>query len=208
VAVLAVAAGAYYFISGSKPPPPPPATKSKAGTPAANTANLPAAANKPAQAGPTLSETQKAIAHAPVNAINKAQDAINARRGGEQARVDAIAAGEEPPAKPAAAEKAPEKPGPTTTSVASSLSPGVSAPTTEIQAAAEASAAFRTFVASAKVTGLFQGASPRVMLNGRLTRVGDTVESALGVQFDGYDVEKKQLRFKDKNGAVVTRRYP
>ena len=68
---------------------------------------------------------------------------------------------------------------------------------------------FRTFVMRAKITGVLgQNQTARVFINGRTARFGDTVESALGVQFDGYDGEKKFLRFKDKTGATVTRRYP
>ena len=86
------------------------------------------------------------------------------------------------------------------------LAPGISA-TTEVEAAVEASAAFRSFVANAKVSGVFQGTPPRVMLNGRLARGGDVIDSGLGITFDSVNPEKKQLIFKDKSGATVTRRY-
>ena len=54
---------------------------------------------------------------------------------------------------------------------------------------------------------MFQGDPPRVMLNNRLVRGGDSVDSSLGITFERLDPEKKLLIFRDKSGAVVTRRY-
>ena len=76
-----------------------------------------------------------------------------------------------------------------------------------IEAAADTSTAFRTFIANAKISGVFQGTPARVMFNGRLARAGDTVEPTLGITFDGLDPDRKLILFKDKSGAVVTRRY-
>jgi hypothetical protein len=45
------------------------------------------------------------------------------------------------------------------------------------------------------------------MINGRLTRTGETVDSALGISFDSIDADRKQLLFKDRTGATVTRKY-
>ncbi len=86
------------------------------------------------------------------------------------------------------------------------MSAGVSA-TTEVDAAPEASPAFRSFVANAKVSGVFQGTPPRAFINGRLVRAGETVDGGLGVEFNGLDADKKQLIFKDKAGATVFRKY-
>ena len=189
-----------------KPAPPKSATTPPStGAPAPKPATPPpTAANKPGQPTPGLSETQNAIARAPVNAINKAQSVIDARRNSGQSRdaVGAITDGETPAA---AADKSAVPP--QTFATSSTIAPGVSATNDSVSAAAEASPAFRSFVANAKISGVFQGDPPRVMINGRLARAGDTVEVSLGVTFDSVDPDKKLILFKDKAGAIVTRRY-
>jgi hypothetical protein len=90
----------------------------------------------------------------------------------------------------------------TTTTIA----PGVAA-TAHVEAGAEASAAFRTFVASAKVSGVFQGPPTRAMINGRLTRTGEVIDAALGITFNGVDSPRRHLLFVDRTGAIVTRRF-
>ncbi len=219
IAVLLLGGVAYWFMpatSGTlrdkmllKTEPP------KPGAPAANAAKpagaavtpAPELANKPAQPTPGLSETQNAIAHAPVNAVNKAKDVITKREGSGQGRaaVGAITDGDSPATdKPAAAKPA----APQTVATSSTIAPGVSATNDNISAAAEASPAFRSFVANAKITGVFPTANPpRVLINGRTVRGGDVVDSALAITFDSLDPEKKLILFKDKAGAVVTRRY-
>lgn len=87
------------------------------------------------------------------------------------------------------------------------LGGGMSATTNDDVAATDASPAFRSWVASAKIGGVFQGASPRVLINGRTVRVGTTVDDGLGIIFDSVDVESKMIIFKDSTGAVVSRRY-
>lgn len=194
----------------AKPAATPPAAATVAASTPAAPAPVPALANKPAQPAPPtpgLSETQNLIAHAPVNAINKAKDVIAKREGSGQGRdaVGAITDGDAP--APPADKPAPHAAAPQTVATSSSIAPGVSATNSEVMAASEASPAFRSFVANAKVNGVFQGATPRVMLNGRLTRAGDTVDTSLGITFDSIDPEKKTILFKDKSGAIVTRRY-
>ena len=207
-AVVVLGGGGYFaFKKLTAPPPPPPVVvKPKPAAPAAagakppaSNAKVPDVANKPAQPAPALSETQAAIAHAPVNAINKAKDVVTKRETGGQSRdaVGAITDGDQP------AEKA----APKSASTSATIAPGVSATTNEVEAAADTSTAFRTFIANAKISGVFQGTPARVMFNGRLARAGDTVEPTLGITFDGLDPDRKLILFKDKSGAVVTRRY-
>ncbi len=207
VVVIAAASGWFFFLRPAPPPPPPakrpaaPMVAAPVPKPAAPAAAL---ADKPAQSTPGLSETQNAIAHAPVNAINKARDVIAKREASGQGRdaINAIMDSDAPTApgaKPAAA--------PQNFQTSTSIAPGVSATNDNVTAAAEASPAFRSFVANAKINGVFQGSPPRVMLNGRLTRAGDLVEATLGVVFDSIDPDKKLILFKDKAGATVTRRY-
>ena len=208
-AVVVLGGGGYFAfkkLTAPPPPPPPVVVKPKPAAPAAagakppaSNAKVPDVANKPAQPAPALSETQAAIAHAPVNAINKAKDVVTKRETGGQSRdaVGAITDGDQP------AEKA----APKSASTSATIAPGVSATTNEVEAAADTSTAFRTFIANAKISGVFQGTPARVMFNGRLARAGDTVEPTLGITFDGLDPDRKLILFKDKSGAVVTRRY-
>lgn len=160
-----------------------------------------AAAPKPAAPSPAT-DTLNQIAHAPVNAINKAQDALAARRASGQNRVDAAAAGEDQPARPVA----PPKPELNTTTAKKALAPGLSA-TTTVEAAANASPEFLTYIANLKVSGVFQGNPARAVINGKLTREGETVEPRLGIVFDGVDGPQHQLVFKDRTGATVSRKF-
>lgn len=206
--------GGFYFFGmpllfPPEPPPPPVATKPKPATPppVATAPAVPSsAATKPAAAAPapapaTPSETLNNLAHAPVNAINKAQDAVAARRQSGQANIDAIVAGQEPPAKapPAAVKPA--------VNASASLAPGISATTSDVEAVAESTPAFRAYVANAKVTSVIGGPSPKIFINNRMIRAGEVADAGLGITFDTIDPEKKLLIFKDKTGAVVTKRY-
>lgn len=174
-------------------------------TPAAAVPGAPsapkAAAPKPTVPAPAT-DTLNQIAHAPVNAINKAQDALAARRASGQTRVDAAAAGEDQPVRPAA----PAKQETSTATARKALAPGLSA-TTQVEAAANASPEFLTYVANLKVSGVFQGSPARAVINGKLTREGETVEPRLGVVFDGVDGPQHQLVFRDRTGATVSRKF-
>ncbi len=227
-ALLVLGVGGYFawttLISPPPPPPPPVVVKPKpvvvapvadAATP---TAPVTSSAATKAAAPLTPSDTMNALAQAPVNAINKAQDAVAVRAASGQSRVDALA-GQEGPERPAVDRSTAGNAGavsnakgavmankPAATASAT-LAPGVSATSSEVAAVAEASPAFRTFVANVKITGVIQGTPAKIILNSRLARAGDVVDSALGVVFASIDSEKKQLVFKDKSGAVVTRKY-
>lgn len=192
-ALVMLGAGGYFAWKRFMAPAPVAATPKTAATKtAAKAAN-----------GPTPSETLNKLAHAPAEAINKAQDALAARRANGQARVDAAVNGEEPPERPAA----PKQPAPKAAqTVTTSVAPGVTA-TTALEAASEASPAFRSFVANARVSGVFQGSPPRAVINGKLTRVGEAVDSGLGITFEGIDATGHNLVFKDRSGATVLRRF-
>ena len=203
-ALLVLGGGGYFAWTKFISPPPPP----------------PPVAAKPKPAAPlTPSDTLNTLAHAPVNAINKAQDAVAARRGSEQSRIDAMAAGQDAPDKRAlntpppstlAAGGATKEAAPATKLAATSsarLAPGIMATNSDIEAVAEATPAFRTFVANAKITGVIGGTPAKIILNGRLARSGDMIDPGLGISFESIDAEKKLLVFKDKSGAVVTRKF-
>ncbi len=96
---------------------------------------------------------------------------------------------------------------PTMTTATTDLAPGVTITTESVEAETEASPAFRSFVADAKISGVFQGTPPRAFINGRLVRLGEVVDSLLGVRFDSIDPKTKNIVFKDSTGATVARRY-
>ncbi len=211
-AVLVLGAGgflAYQKFLTPPPTPPPPAAKPKAATPTASTAVPKAAGPVPTPAVAPGTATQPStldqIAHAPANAVNKAKSAIDARKASGQTNIDGAAAGTGLADKPAVAPSAANPKAPPATGV-KSLGGGLSA-TTPLDAGAEASPEFRSFVANAKISGVFQGAPSRAFINGRMSRSGETVDLTLGIIFDGVDPVKRHLIFKDKSGAIVARKY-
>jgi hypothetical protein len=174
-----------------------------------------------AKSGPTPSDTLNALAAAPGKMIANAQNVVAGRRGSEQTRVDAMLEGKDAPDQrgirtplPGAlgGRAAPAAPAPSLGKAAASttVSPGVSAyapGSSEIQATAEASPAFLSYIADAKVSGVFQGEPSRAFINGRLARSGTVIEEGLGITFVGVDSDNRMLLFKDRNGARVTKRY-
>lgn len=210
VALVVFGAGGYFawrhFAAKPAPAAPTsPAPVAAAPTPAAGAPAKPAPAPAAAPAtGSTPSDTLNKIAQIPGNAINKAQDAIAARRASGQTRVDAAAIGEDQPAKKSA-PKAPAAPASNTANAMTAVAPNLAAST--VLEAAEASPAFVAWVVASKVNGVFQGNPARAMINGRLTRTGETVDASLGIIFDRVEADKKQLIFKDGSGATVTRKY-
>jgi hypothetical protein len=197
------------FLTPEPPPPPPPAAKAKAPAPSPTVAVVSTPA--PAPAAPTAAATPGSIAHIPANAINKAKAAVDARNASGQSNVDSALTGDPIADKPAIgtgaspASKAPVARPAATAKTA--VTAGVSATTELEQAAVEASPEFRSYVANAKIAGVFQGSPARALINGRMARTGEMVEPSLGITFEGYDPAKRHLSFKDKSGAVVVRKY-
>jgi hypothetical protein len=87
------------------------------------------------------------------------------------------------------------------------LAPGVTATTESIKAVPNASLQFRSFVASAKISGVYQGNNPRAFINGRMVRAGEMIDDALEIHFDSVDAASRSIVFKDSTGATVSRRY-
>jgi len=122
-----------------------------------------------------------------------------------------------PPAKPEAApassKMAVAKPGETGSAMrvdstaTVELTPGVLATTESVKAVPNASSAFRTFVANARISGVYQGTPQRAFINGRLVRSGEMIDSSLEIYFDGVDLANRSIIFKDSIGATVSRRY-
>ncbi len=145
------------------------------------------------------------LAAIPGQAIQKAQEALVSRQAGPQSLGDAMAAESEvsKPSPPPPAPGVVSPPSMAGTTAATTVAPGLSA-SMPIVAAADASAAFREFVANAKISGV---AETRALINGRLVRTGEIVDPTLGIRFQGVDRESKQLIFRDSSGAQVGRRY-
>ena len=207
--LLVAAGGGYFAWQKYSARPASPVASPPAPAPAVPGTKAPAA-GAPAKPAATPLESLNTLAHAPINAINKAQDAIAARRNSEQSRVDAMSAGEDASAKKRALATPPPStftPKPAAAPTYTTIAPGISASTEIESAGGAAGLEFRTFVANAKISGVFQGTPSRAFINGRMTRVGDTVDGPLGIVFESVDPEKKAIVFKDKSGATVTRRY-
>ncbi|MBS0663876.1 MAG: hypothetical protein JSR48_11480 [Verrucomicrobia bacterium] len=118
---------------------------------------------------------------------------------------------EEPVAKDEAAKPA-VQPKPKSGSVAparvtTDLEPGVKVTTDAVEAEVEASKEFTAFVASTKISGVFQGSPSRAFINGRLVRAGEFVDQSLGIRFESVDPQAKTILFIDGTGAKVTKRY-
>jgi hypothetical protein len=217
VVLVGIAILAFVLLRKPAPPPAPPvAAKAKAASPVATTPapkTAPAAPAAPAAAPATTSPgtpstTLNEVAQIPAKAIGKAQSAIEARRASGQTKVDAAAAGEALADKPAVAAPGSAPKGPVTQAATGvrSVTKGVSA-TAPLDAVPEASPEFRSFVANAKISGVFQGSPARAFINGRMARSGEVVEPGQGIVFEGVDPVKRHLLFKDKSGAIVARKY-
>ncbi|MCW5550034.1 MAG: hypothetical protein KIT44_13810 [Opitutaceae bacterium] len=202
-AVLLVGGGLYFGwqLYGPKPTPPP------APTPKTTAGNPPPAV--------TPSETLNQIAAAPGALIEKAQDAIAARRDREQERIDAAATGEDVPERrfldtPLPGQLGGKPAEPQATATEEQIAPGVRATTwaspAQVTSTTQASQEFRNFVAGLTVSGVFWGTPARALINGRTYRAGETIDQAQGIVFVEADNEAKVLVFRDRTGAIVTRK--
>jgi hypothetical protein len=199
VVVLLGAGGFLGWKMLSKSPPPPPVVAKPKPTPAP-TAPATAKTSGPTPPVATAPATDaNSIAHVPINAVKKAQGAVDAQRS----KTDHAAETGADDGQPAKAPTTKSSSTPQRTTVSTALAPGVSA-TSEIDAATQASAAFRSFVASARIRGVVP---PRALINDRIFRTGDVIDSGLGVRLEAIDQAKRQLIFKDTTGATVTRPF-
>ena len=207
-AIVLIGGGVFAWKKFMQPPPAPPvAVKPKPAATPAKAATTPAAPAAAQAAPATPSETLNNLAHAPVNAVNKAKGAVAARDASGQSRVEPVLGGDDIANKPAAAA-GPKPPAPAArpTNSVTSLGPGLSASSAG-DAGAEVAPAYKAFVSNAKVNSVIGGTSPKATINGRVIRPGEVVDGTLGIVLEAVDVEARQLIFKDKAGAVVARRY-
>lgn len=195
---VVAAGGLFAYLKLTAPPPPPPIKIA------------------PVQKRPLAAPTAKSaadligkVAAAPGSLIQKGQNAIAAHRENAQAQVDEVAGGSDAANKSAAPSTTAAAAPPATHAVSESttIAPGVTATTTDIEAASTASPEFQKFVASAAIGGVFQGTPPRALINGRVLRAGQTADATLGIVFDSIDASRKVIVFKDATGAIVQKHY-
>ena len=203
-AVLLVGGGLYFGWEMYGPKP-------AAGVPVAPSATV----AKPATVTP--SEAINQLAAMPGAMIDKAQNAVTARRDREQDRIDAVAAGEDIPERrfldtplPGQLGEKPAEPAAKPVGTEAQIAPGVRATTwaspAQIASTAQASQEFRNYVAGLTVSGISWGTPSRALINGRTYRAGETIDQALGIVFVKADNEAKVLIFQDRTGATVSRK--
>ena len=202
---LVIFAAALYFAYSlyftPEPPPPPPVAKK---TPAAQKSApppSPAPAPKAAPAPTTPVAKTKAVTESRAQAVAESAAPVAAASAPVAPSPSPVATASQPSATSASA------PATEPATARTTIAKGVTATTTLEQAGADASVEFRTFVANAKVSGVFQGTPARAFINGRLARAGETVDASLGIVFDKIDADKRHIVFRDRTGATVTRRY-
>jgi hypothetical protein len=206
---LAIFAAALYFAYSlyfaPEPPPPPPVTKKAPAAQKSAPPPSPAPAPKATPAPTTPVAKAKAVTESRAQVVAESAAPVAA------ASAPAPAAPSPAPVAPAPSSQAAPAPAPAPAAepptARATIAKGVTATTTLEQAGADASVEFRTFVANAKVNGVFQGTPARAFINGRLARAGETVDASLGIVFDRIDADKRHIVFRDRTGATVTRRY-
>ena len=202
VGLFAVLAYNYWFaapaapVAVARPPEPAPAPAEKPAAPAQTDPATEIPAAPVSEAGKLVAQVKETVA---------AHDAAHA------APVEAVLTppASEPPAvsekqlPEAAPESAVEEPAPVVTP------PPASAPVAAVaeNSRPEPGAAFRSFVASMKIAGVFQGENARAMINGKMYRLGETVDPKLGIVFRRLEPDNKRIVFEDPRGAVISRRY-
>ncbi len=80
---------------------------------------------------------------------------------------------------------------------------------TKAPAAPVMTAAFRLWLEGVRINGVSAtaGAAPRVIINGRLVRPGDTIDSAEAITFDSLDVDRRMVMFRNRAGMVAGKSY-
>jgi hypothetical protein len=149
-------------------------------------------------------------APSPAKAINKAKDVVALTQSSGPGQPEESAVADRPankPAVPVAAVVPKEAPPMVKTAAGTTtLGRGVAA-SSQVEAVAAASPAFLAFIANSKISGVFQGTPSRAFINGRMVRAGETVDVPLAIFFERVDGDRRQLIFRDKAGATVSRKY-
>jgi hypothetical protein len=137
--------------------------------------------------------------------------------------VEAPVASRPKPAAPPAPAQTPSAPPvtaetvKTAASVAAAPSPAQPAPVNEASSPAsppppppppQPSARFTRYADGLRVSGVFQGSPARALVDGRIVREGDVIETNLGIRFVAVDLASKHLVLQDASGAMVRVKYP
>ena len=190
---VVIIGGAYFGYQKFSPTPLPPV------------ATAPEVSTRPSTPSATLNE----ISTLPARAIDKAEAVIATVQENERLPVDEVVApegtGPALPLRPKPAPSAAKPIAPTTATT--QLAPGITAISVAQDVSGEASVAFRSWVAQARISGVFQGTPARVLINGRTIGAGQTVDEVLAITFDGIDPVTKTLVFRDATGATVARKF-
>ena len=156
--------------------------------------------------------------------------AIAEVREKEQARVNAVVDGKEPPAERVIGNVTPgelqtklqeknsavpvvtpaENPPPATTAGSTPVATTEPAPPPVPEGPPpipKANPRFVRYAESIRVSGVYQGSPARALIDGRLVREGEVVEPALGIKFSDIDAEAKQIILEDGSGAQVKVKY-
>lgn len=187
-AVVLLLGGVYFVWLKPEPPPPPLVARPKPVAP-------PAGAAKPASLPGKMVDKAQTTAAKGAAVIDNSGGLLDQRPSGA------------PPVSNAAAKaaRAPEEMMATTQAP---IAPGISATNTKVMVTAEASPAFRTWAANAKIAGVIPGrVPPRAVINSRAVDAGEIIDDALGIFFDSVDAERKTIIFRDKSGAKVSIKY-
>lgn len=146
-------------------------------------------------------------AAAPTGPIGQAKDAIakveTQRTAPANEVIDAASA-------PSSSASTSATTSPSTAPDAATTAPAASVETPRPQLPTEPpvpSAAFRAWVQALKISGVRGGSNPRVFIDRTAYSPGDLVNPQLGIMFQDYNSETRQLIFKDRNGAIVERRH-
>jgi hypothetical protein len=156
----------------------------------------------------TPSKTLNDLSAAPAAAISKAEAVVAAVAANEEGGVEEVLEPQEMPVRPvrrSAPKPAQKTPAPATSTT--SLAPGITATTTLKEVDGDATPAFRSWVAQARISGIFQGSPPRALINGKTVAAGQIVDDVLEITFEGIDSTAKQLIFRDATGASVMRKF-
>ncbi len=117
--------------------------------------------------------------------------------------VEPVAAPVAPPPTVPVIESLPAAP----TTALSETKPAIKPP--KAPAAPVMTPAFRLWLEGVRINGVSAtaGVAPRVIINGRLVRPGDTIDSAEAITFDSLDVERRMVMFRNRAGMVAGKPY-
>lgn len=79
--------------------------------------------------------------------------------------------------------------------------------TRQLVATAQPTMRFRRYIETLHVSGVFQGATPRALINGRVVRVGEVLDAAAGIRFVGLDTATRELILQETGGALLRAKY-